>query len=147
MPKLMRMINIISRSQALYRADRLKDESLLPWHYNYVLPICFHPGLTQEQLARHVCMDKYNVTRHLAKLEAGGYVERRPGETDKRFMQVYPTPLLEALLPKVREINRDWSDYILEGFSPEEIGALEETLLKIARRAKEYVNSKDELDG
>ena len=147
MPKLMRLINIISRSQALYRADRLKGESLLPWHYNYVMPVCFHPGLSQEQLARHVCVDKYNVTRHLAKLEEQGYVERRPSETDKRVTLVYPTPRMEELLPTVRQINRDWSDYILEGFSEEEIAQLEEALLKIARRAKEYVNSKDELEG
>lgn len=147
MPKLMRLINIISRSQALYRADRLKGENLLPWHYNYVMPVCFHPGLSQEQLARHVCMDKYNVTRHLAKLEEQGYVERRPSETDKRVTLVYPTPRMEELLPTVRQINRDWSDYILEDFSEEEIAQLEEALLKIARRAKEYVNSKDELEG
>lgn len=146
MPKLMRLINIISRSQALYRADRLKEEKLLPWHYNYVMPLCFHPGMSQEQLARHVCVDKCNVTRHLAKLEEQGYVERRPSETDKRVTLVYPTPLMEEMLPKVREINREWSDYILDGFTPEEIEQLEETMLKIARRAKEYVNSKDELD-
>lgn len=147
MPKFMRLVNIISRSQALYRSDRLKEETLLPWHYNYVMPICFHPGLSQEQLARHVCMDKSNVTRHLAKLEEQGYVERRPSETDKRVTLVYPTPLLEEMLPKIREINREWSDYILDGFSEAEIEQLEETLLTIARRAKEYVNSKDELDG
>jgi peptidyl-tRNA hydrolase len=45
------------------------------------------------------------------------------------------------------EINREWSDYILDGFSEEEVTRLEEALLKIARRAKEYVNSKDELEG
>ena len=90
MPKFMRLVNIISRSQALYRSDRLKEETLLPWHYNYVMPICFHPGLSQEQLARHVCMDKSNVTRHLAKLEEQGYVERRPSETDKRVTLVHP---------------------------------------------------------
>ena len=147
MPKFMRMVNILSRCQTMYRTDRLREENMFPWHYNYVMPICFHPGMSQEQLARHVCVDKYNVTRHLAKLEEMGYVERRPSETDKRATLVYPTQKLEEMLPKVRQINKDWSDYILDGFSQEEIKQLEETMLKIARRAKEYVNSKDELDG
>ena len=102
MPKFMRLVNIISRSQALYRSDRLKEETLLPWHYNYVMPLCFNPGLSQEQLARHVCLDKCNVTRHLAKLEEQGYVERRPSEKDRRVTLVYPTPLLEEMLPKVK---------------------------------------------
>ena len=146
MSRFMRLVNIISRCQAMYRADRLRSEALFPWHYNYVMPICFHPGLSQEQLARHVCMDKSNVTRHLAKLEEMGFVTRRPSEEDKRVTLVYPTPLLEEMLPKVRQINKEWSDYILDGFSEEEIGQLEEIMLKIARRAKEYVNSKDELE-
>ena len=146
MPKFMRLVNILSRCQTMYRADRLREEELCSWHYNYVMPICFHPGLSQEQLARHVCVDKCNVTRHLSKLEEKGYVERRPSETDKRVTLVYPTPQMEEMLPKVRQINKEWSDYILDGFSEEEIEQLEEIMLKIARRAKEYVNSKDELD-
>ena len=34
----------------------------------------------------------------------------------------------------------------MEGLSEEEIAQFEATLLKIARRAKEYVNSKDEIE-
>ena len=147
MPGMMRKINILSRCHAMYRADRLRDEELNSGHYNYVLGIHFNPGISQEQLARHVCLDKCNVTRHLAKLEESGYVERRASETDKRVTLVYPTEKLEQMVPKVREINREWTEYLLEGLSEEEITQFEATLLKIARRAKEYVNSKDVIDG
>ena len=146
MAKFMRLVNILSRCHSLYRADRLREETLYPWHYNYVIPVCLHPGMSQEQLARHVCADKCNVTRHLSRLEEMGYIQRRPSEQDKRATLVYPTPMMEEMLPKVRQINREWSEYILDGLTDEEIGQLEDTLLKIARRAKEYVNSKDELD-
>lgn len=144
---LMRKVNILSRCHALYRAERLRGEELNSGFYNYVLPIHFNPGMSQEQLARHVCLDKCNVTRHLAKLEEGGYVERRPSETDKRVMLVNPTDKLEQMVPKIREINQDWTDYLLEGLSAEEVEQFEATLLKITRRAKEYVNSKDVIDG
>lgn len=146
MPGMMRMINILSRCHALYRAERLKGQELNSGFYNYVLPIHFNQGMSQEQLARHVCLDKCNVTRHLARLEESGYVERRTSETDKRVTLVYPTDKLEEMVPIIREINKDWTDYLLEGLSPEEVEQFEATLLKIARRAKEYVNSKDELD-
>ena len=130
----------------MYRTERFKGTDLGTAHHTYLLTICRNPGISQEQLARMIYINKSNVTRNLAVLEKNGYIERRPSETDKRVTLVYPTPLLEELLPKVREINREWSDYILDGFTPEEIEQLEETMLKIARRAKEYVNSKDELD-
>ena len=146
MPGMMRMINILSRCHTMYRGDRLRDHELNPGFYNYVLAIHFNPGMSQEQLARHVCLDKCNVTRHLAKLEEGGYVERRSSETDKRVTCVHPTDKLEELVPTVREINREWTDYLLEGLSEEEVAQFEATLLKIARRAKEYVNSKDVIE-
>lgn len=147
MPGLMRMINILSRCHAMYRADRLREEELSSGFYNYVLPVHFNPGLSQEQLARHVCLDKCNVTRHLAKLEEAGFVERRSSETDKRVTLVYPTDKLEEMVPTIREINEEWTSYLLEGLPPQEVEQFEATLLKIARRAKEYVNSKDELEG
>lgn len=146
MPGIMRMVNILSRCHAMYRSDRLKGNGVNPGFYNYVLPVHFNPGMPQEKLARHVCMDKCNVTRHLAKLEEGGYVERRSSETDRRVTLVYPTDKLEELVPTIREINREWTDYVMEGLSEEEIAQFEATLLKIARRAKEYVNSKDEIE-
>lgn len=146
MSLLMRKVNILSRCQAVYKADRLRGTGLCAWHYNYVIPICRHPGQSQEELARRVCVDKCNVTRHLAKLEEMGYVERRASETDKRRTLVYPTEKMETLLPEVRRIDREWNDYILEGLTPEEAERLDAALLKIARRAKEYVNSKDEIE-
>ncbi len=146
MPGLMRMVNILSRCHALYRADRLREQELNSGFYNYVLPIHFNPGMSQEQLARHVCLDKCNVTRHLAKLEESGYVERKASETDKRVTLVYPTDKLEDLVPTIRGINKEWTDYLLDGLSEEEVAQFEATLLKIARRAKEYVNSKDVID-
>ena len=146
MPGLMRMINVLSRCYTMYRGDRLRDQELNTGFYNYVLPIHFHPGMSQEQLARHVCLDKCNVTRHLAKLEESGYVERRPGEADKRVTLVYPTDKLEEMVPVIRGISEEWTDYLLEGLSEEEVEQLKTTLLKIARRAKEYVNSKDVID-
>jgi len=146
MPGVMRMVNIISRCHAMYRSDRLKGSGVNPGFYGYVLPVLFNPGMSQEQLARHVCLDKCNVTRHLSMLEEGGYVERRSSDTDKRVTLVYPTDKLEELVPTVRESKRDWTECVLEGLSPEELEQFEATLLKIARRAKEYVNSKDVIE-
>lgn len=146
MSMLMRKVNILSRCQSQYKADRLRAGGLNPWHYNYVIPICRHPGQSQEQLARRVCIDKSNVTRHLARLEELGYVERRVSGADRRVTLVYPTEKLTDLLPEVRRVNQEWNDYILEGLEPGEAERFEATLLKITRRAQEYVNSKDEIE-
>ncbi len=84
MSSIMRSINIVSRCAAMYRADSLCDSELTACHHAYVLSICHHPGISQEQLARHICLNKSNVTRTLAYLEEHGFVNRKQSETDKR---------------------------------------------------------------
>lgn len=147
MSQITRKLSILSRCQSMYRANRLRQSGLLPPHYNYVIPICRNPGLSQEQLARRVYFDKYNVTRHLNKLEEGGYVERRPSDNDKRVMLVYPTQKMLDLLPLVRQCIEEWDALLFEGLSPEELEQFDATLLKITQRAQEYVNSKDVIEG
>ena len=146
MSKTTRNINLLSRCQNLYRTDRLRDSGLSAPYYNYVLPICHTPGLSQEQLARRLCINKYNVTRHLAQLEENGYVERRPSESDKRQTLVYPTQKMLDLLPEVRRGIQEWDDYLFDGLSPEELEQFDATLFKITQRAREYVNSKDVIE-
>lgn len=147
MSQITRKLSILGRCQGMYRANRLRDSGLLPPHLNYVLPICRNPGLSQEQLARRVYFDKYNVTRHLNKLEEGGYVERRPSESDKRVMLVYPTQTMLELLPQVRQCIDEWDTLIFDGLSAEELEQFDATLTKITQRAQEYVNSKDVIEG
>lgn len=142
-----RRINILSRCQSMFRTFRLRHSGLGAPYHNYVLPICNTPGLSQEQLARRVYMDKYNVTRHLARLEREGYVERRPDEADKRQMLVYPTQKLLELVPDLRQSIQEWDEYLFSDISPEELEQFNGTLLKITQRAQEYVNSKDVVDG
>ena len=147
MSQITRQLSILGRCQLMYRANRLRESGLLPPHYNYVIPICRNPGLSQEQLARRVYFDKYNVTRHLNKLEENSFVERRPSDNDKRVMLVYPTQKMLDLLPQVRQCIDEWDSLLFEGLSDEELEQLNAMLLKITRRAQEYVNSKDVIEG
>ena len=147
MSQIARKLSILARCQGMFRAGRLRESGLLPPHYNYVIPICRNPGLSQEQLARRVYFDKYNVTRHLSKLEEGGYVERRPSESDKRVILVYPTQKMLDLLPQVRQCIEKWDAMLFDGLSAEELDQFDATLTKITQRAQEYVNSKDVIEG
>ena len=75
MPSLMRKINILSRCEGIYRADKLKETDLCACHHSYVLAICNNPGMSQDALAKHICVNKSGVARQIAYLEEKGYVE------------------------------------------------------------------------
>ena len=52
MAKFMKLLNNISRSQAIYRAERIDVPDLQSGHYAFALAICREPGRSQEELAR-----------------------------------------------------------------------------------------------
>lgn len=141
MSSIMRSVNIISRCGSMYRADKMKSRELSACHHSYILAIYHHPGISQEQLARHICINKSNVTRALATLEEQGYVERRHSETDKRVTLVYPTEKMLAIYPKVKEIATKWNEYLSADLTEEERELFQKTLEKISARAQTYIDN------
>lgn len=138
---IMKYVNRIHRSMGIVYNNRLREYGINHCQHPYILLICQYPGITQEELARSVCVNKSNVTRQLASLEGEGYLTRRPDEGDKRLMRVYPTEKMEALLPYVRGVMGDWNSLLLDGFSEEELDKLISMLEVITNRATEAARS------
>ncbi|MGN1095057.1 MAG: MarR family winged helix-turn-helix transcriptional regulator [Eubacteriales bacterium] len=143
MSSLMRKINIISRCESLYRSDKLNETKLGACHHSYVLAICRHPGMSQEQLSKHLYINKSNVARQLSYLEENGYVSRRSDSSDKRISAVYPTQKMLDVFPEVIKTAKDWSEYIFSDLSEEELEAFSKTLEKVSQRAQSYFSIKD----
>ena len=140
----MRRINLLSRCEGLYRTDRMKDAVLRPIHHSLILTICCSPGISQEELASRVCLNKSTITRKLAPLEENGYVERHQSESDKRVTLVYPTQKMLDILPQVQQIAKDWNAYLTEGFSEDELAQFSAMLDKITQRAQKYAEERAE---
>ncbi len=141
MPGIMKYVNRIHRSMGIVYNNRLREYGINHCQHPYILLICRHPGITQEELARSVCVNKSNVTRQLASLEGEGYLTRRPDEGDKRLLRVYPTKKMEDLLPHVQEVMGNWNSLLLEGFSEEEQNKLLSMLEVITDRATKAAHS------
>ena len=122
----------------MYRAEQLKDTDLGPIHHSYILTVCNNPGISQDGLAKSICINRSNVTRQLAYLEEKGYVERKVSESDRRVLLVYPTQKSFDILPRIREMLKKWNDYITADLSEEELEQLMEMLGRIAERARNY---------
>lgn len=134
----MRKMNIISRCEANYRTAK-SGVGLAGIYHSYVLAICKNPGLPQEKLAHHLCINKSNVTRHLTFLESEGYIERRSGDSDKREMLVFPTRKMLDIHSEVVEITKDWNARLAEGIDEAELKRFHEILDKMLDRAREIV--------
>jgi DNA-binding MarR family transcriptional regulator len=133
-------ISIIFRCGVQYRSDKLIDSDLNGVEATYVFHICKNPGISQEQLAKLIYINKSNVTRKLASLEEKGYVERNISESDKRVTKVYPTPKALEVLPRIQQSFHDWNEYITEDLTEEEKEQLAGMLLRITAKTKLYNN-------
>lgn len=144
MHALMWLLNTVSRCATLYHGERLAHTDLKPHHARCLSSLCRHPGESQEQLARHLCLDKSQITRTLSYLEERGYVIRTSGE-DKRVLRVYPTEKGEAAVPMIREIFRDWNEWLIAGFTPEEQAQFHSLMERARDRAAMYVRGGEDL--
>ena len=144
MPKFMKMLNNISRSQAIYRSARVSAEDLQAGHYAFALTICRAPGRSQEEIARELCINKSTATRNLAVLEANGYIVREPLLSDKRQFAVHPTEKMLAVLPEIKRASGEWMELLSEGISEEELRVFDSVLLRMQEQARRIVEGQED---
>ena len=143
MAKFMKLLNNISRSQALYRRGRIPAEDLQSGHYAFVLAICREPGRSQEELARELCINKSTVARNLTCLEEKGYLSRTPLPHDKRQLAVHPTDKMLAVLPAVKKASAEWVELLSESIDPQELAIFHSVLERMEARAREFVEKQE----
>lgn len=141
MPALMHNITDIARCAAQFRQEALASLGLKSCHASYLAAICYTPGITQDQLARRIFINKSNVARQLVILEEDGFVERRPSSEDKRAMLVYPTQKALDCMPRISEIFRCWEDFVAQDLSQEERALLVKMLSKMKDRSADWMEN------
>lgn len=138
MSTIMRKMNVISRCEAIYRTQQLTGE-LTGIYHSYILIICRKPGMTQDWLARYLCVNKSSVTRHLSHLEKEGYIERKVCPQDKRELLVYPTQKMLDIHPEVVRITRKWNALVAEDITEEEMELFHDILERLLDKSQEIV--------
>lgn len=144
MSKFMKMLNNISRSQAIYRHHKVSAEDLQSGHYAFALAICREPGRSQEELAKELCVNKSTVARNLNYLEENGYIQRTPLPNDKRQFSVFPTEKMLAVLPEIKLASMEWMNLISEGIPQVELDIFDSVLCRMQEKARDIIEKQEE---
>ena len=139
MATFLKNVNMVSRSSTQYLDEKLSDSDLRGYHGKYILTVCARPGLSQEEIAREIFINKSNVARQLKVLEKLGYVERRASPEDKRKTLIYPTEKALDMRERIRSLNAAWREEITRGFTEEEKEELVRLTAKLYKNAVEYM--------
>ena len=139
MHPFMRQISITYRCAMRFREQELTNTGLAGCQTPYLTLLYRRPGISQEEIARDLNVNKSSVARQLNALETNGYVRRMSSETDKRIMLVYPTQKAQDVKERLFRCYHDWSNYLTQDFTEEEQLLLSQLMARIANRAEDYV--------
>ena len=142
MSQIIRDITELTRCGAQYRLDQLSPMGLKACHASYLTEICACPGISQDGLARKICINKSNVARQAAVLEEEGFITRTPSPADKRVMELYPTQKALDLLPQIQSILTCWENCITSDLTEEEKDQISILLAKMKVRAAAYMEDR-----
>ena len=139
MTQIIRDMLEISRCGVQYRSDYLAPMGLKSIHASYLTEVCANPGISQDKLARLICINKSNVARQVAVLEEDGFIIRTPSAADKRVIELYPTQKTLDLLPQITDMLMRWETCITKDLSDEEKELISSLLRKMSDRATRYM--------
>lgn len=144
MPVISRNLNVLARSGAQFRSEYLKPLGITTFQAPYIQHICDQPGMSQEQVARALQVNRSSAARHLAALEEDGFVTRVESREDKRQLLIYPTRKALDANPEIRRVNTLWNDWLTHGMTEEEVARLEELLERLRLRAFTYIKEEEQ---
>ncbi len=142
MTQIIRDMLEISRCGVQYRSDNLAQFGLKSLHASYLTEIAANPGISQDRLAKIICINKSNVARQVAVLEEDGFVRRVPSAADKRVMELYPTEKTLEILPQINDMLMRWENCITQDLTEEEKELLSALMGKMSSRAAGYMEDR-----
>ncbi|MGD9867344.1 MAG: MarR family winged helix-turn-helix transcriptional regulator, partial [Hyphomicrobiales bacterium] len=92
------------------------------------------PGLSQSELAELIEVEKATAGRLIDRLEANGWVERRPDPADRRINRIYMTAEGERMNRAMRPISRAMVEEELSALTPTDREQLVDLLVLLKRQ-------------
>ncbi len=93
-------------------------------------------GITASHIASQTSLAKNTLTAMLDKMEADGLIRREAVPGDRRKMNILLTQKARALQDDYERVSREMNDLYYQGFTDEEIAALEGYLLRVLRNVE-----------
>lgn len=126
-------IGEIHRSSCIYFGKKFKRFGIGAGQYLFLLNLYKHDGITQEELAQKVKLDKGTTARAIKKLEDQGYVKRVKKENDRRAYKLEVTEKAEQIKKDVYVIMNEWENEVRKCLANEESQELASLLNKLSK--------------
>jgi DNA-binding MarR family transcriptional regulator len=133
-----RWVSLIYRYGQIYIGEKLKYHEIGRGQHSFLNALYKKDGLSQEELAGYLKIDKGTTAKALKKLEKLGYVRRQVRDEDRRFNRVFLTEKALSVKDEVRSVLIEWREILTEGFSEERKELAYEILEKMGTNAASH---------
>ena len=130
-------ISVLMRQLNLFFGHELSDIEITASELMYLSQLYNRDGLTQEEMAAVITVDKAATTRTIQGMEKKGLVRREAHEENYRAKRVYLTDKAKNAEPRIRELQKKWVDFITQDMTQKEAEVFAAQLKKMSQRAKE----------
>jgi MarR family transcriptional regulator, transcriptional regulator for hemolysin len=125
------LVHDVSRLMRKRFDGRAEQVGLTRAQWSVVAHLFRQEGVNQATLADWLDIKQITLARLLDRLEAAGWVQRRPHPEDRRAKCLYLTEKALARLDHMRLLADEVQDEALAGFGPEQRERLTELLLRV----------------
>ena len=134
------LVSMIHRTRMVYLNDKMKSMDITAGQFPFIMVLSHEEGITQEDLAAHLHIDKGTVARALRKLEDKKYIFRDIDKKNRRRYLIYLTEKGRSVVPHIINIDNEWENSMCSKFSEEEYTNLFDILRVLTVNSLENVD-------
>lgn len=131
MSYLLSSFSILHRQSEIVLSRKLARLELSSNQFIYIMCLCDHPGISQEQMSSLLRIDKGSVAKSIQQLSAMGYIDRCVSETDKRQYRLLPTQKALDLYPHLQQVVQEYESQVTKDLTSIEKDILHSLLEKL----------------
>jgi MarR family transcriptional regulator for hemolysin len=140
------LLHDVSRRLRMRFDRRAQDMGLTRAQWRVLVHLAPRQGLNQSALAEILELDNVTLSRHVDRLEATGWLERRPDPEDRRAWCLYLTAKAKPTLERMEALATLTQSEALAGIEESAIRQLLDTLGAIKRNMVEPGSDSPDLD-
>lgn len=133
-----RLIACLYRQAQSHLERKLSPFGLGSGTFAYMIMLSYHDSMTQNEITRHLHIDKATTTRAIQKLQKQGYVNKVQDPSDQRAFIVSLTDEGKKLIPVVKEVLKEWTDILSKNFDESDRKVAYQLLQRMVENAIEY---------
>lgn len=129
-----RLISVVHRKALQYVATKLKDCDIDVGQFFFLRYILKHQGISQEEIAGNLYLDKTTVSKGVNQLVLRGYIQKKTNPKDKREKRLFVTPKAISMEEKIDTVYQGINAFLFQGLTEKELDQLTKILQKIVEK-------------